>query len=498
MSITGQNTTSQFSLVEFDLSWDNSWRTSTLESNWDAAWVFVKIRNVNSNIWQHAKLNNTGHTAPAGAVIDPGLVNVNAPFDASSNYAAGVFIYRDADGHGSVNYNEVQLRWNYGANGLQDNDSVQVCVYAIEMVYAPEGSFFVGDAEASTTNRFVEAGTPNPFEITSENQIAMSASSGLWTSSGSGITAVPLPNEFPKGFQAFYAMKYEISQGMYKEFLNKLTRSQQYTNTSIFRFRSITVNNYMHSGATQTTPANRNGIRLIDDPGGASPRVYACDLNNNGVFDEPDDGEFLACNWLNYGDVVAFADWTGLRPMTELEYEKLSRGTLSPVSGELAWGNNTDVNQASTIVNARQFNELPGNTPSNFCGLNQASVNGPMRVGTFAVGALNRVDAGGGYFGAMELSGNVAEFYISVNRATTSVAINNTLFQGQIHGDGELAVNGDQNQGWPTSSFSIRGGDWSITDVTEFAISARNLIAQYTSVAARNNSYGGRLGRTAP
>lgn len=269
VEITGQNTTDNFSLVQFDLSWDNSWRTSTLESNWDAAWVFVKIRNVNSNIWQHARLNNTGHTAPAGSVIDPGLIDVNAGFDPVNNYVPGVFIYRDADGHGNVNYNEVQLRWNYGANGLLDNDSVQVCVYAIEMVYAPEGAFFVGDAESSTTNRFLEAGTPNPFEVTSEAPIDLHSSNpgALWVDGGS-FTAGELPAAFPKGFQSFYAMKYEISQGMYKEFLNKLTRAQQWTSTSINRFRSVVVNNYKHSGNTQTTPLNRNGIRLIDDPGG--------------------------------------------------------------------------------------------------------------------------------------------------------------------------------------------------------------------------------------
>ena len=46
VAIVGQNTTDQFSFVRFDVSWDNSWRTSTLESNWDAAWIFVKIRNL--------------------------------------------------------------------------------------------------------------------------------------------------------------------------------------------------------------------------------------------------------------------------------------------------------------------------------------------------------------------------------------------------------------------------------------------------------------------
>ena len=497
VAIVGQNTTDQFSLVRFDVSWDNSWRTSTLESNWDAAWIFVKIRNLNSNIWQHARLHNSGHTAPVGGLIDVGLVNTSAAFDPITNYGAGVFLYRDADGHGTANYNQVQLRWNYGANGLQDNDSVQVCVYAIEMVYAPQGAFFVGDAESSTTNRFKDGDTPNPFQITSENALSVANSAGsLWAegtvnANGGSISAGTIPAEYPKGFGAFYAIQYEISQGIYPEFLNKLNRTQQNS-----RFSSTVIGNYMHSGTTQTTPANRNGIRLVADPGGASPREYANDLNNNGIYNEPDDGEFIACNWMSYRDVIAFADWAGLRPMTELEYEKLARGTLSPVSGELAWGNNTDVDQATTIVNAGQSTEAAGNNPSNFNGLNAASVGGPMRVGSFASSATNRVQSGGSYFGAMDISGNVDEYYLSANLGSTSATLNNQNFQGNTHGDGIIDAAGEQNEGWPTSSYMIRGSDWSTTDVTRFAISARNNLGANSTT--RNNSYGGRLGRTAP
>lgn len=49
ITTTGQNTSAgtnnaaNFTLVEFDLSWENSWRTSSAPNNWDAAWVFVKF-----------------------------------------------------------------------------------------------------------------------------------------------------------------------------------------------------------------------------------------------------------------------------------------------------------------------------------------------------------------------------------------------------------------------------------------------------------------------
>ena len=55
--------------MQFDLSWDNSWRTSSgSTNNWDAAWVFIKYR-VASGPWQHAKLNATGNSKGTGLTI---------------------------------------------------------------------------------------------------------------------------------------------------------------------------------------------------------------------------------------------------------------------------------------------------------------------------------------------------------------------------------------------------------------------------------------------
>ncbi|MCX7953959.1 MAG: hypothetical protein N3A01_02080 [Bacteroidales bacterium] len=36
LGLVGQNTTLDYTMIRFDISWENSWRTSTLESNWDA------------------------------------------------------------------------------------------------------------------------------------------------------------------------------------------------------------------------------------------------------------------------------------------------------------------------------------------------------------------------------------------------------------------------------------------------------------------------------
>ena len=140
VSLTGRDPVSKIMMVKFDISWENSWRTDTLESNWDAAWIFVKFRVKTKTEWYHAYLNDSNHVVPSGSVITPGLVVTDTAFDPAKNPAVGVFLYREANGTGDVSYENVQLRWNYGVNGLANHDSVEVAVFAIEMVYIPEGA----------------------------------------------------------------------------------------------------------------------------------------------------------------------------------------------------------------------------------------------------------------------------------------------------------------------------------------------------------------------
>ena len=494
VALTGQNTVSKFTLVQFDISWDNSWRTSTLESNWDAAWIFVKYRKKANTDWNHCFLNNTGHTSPVGSTIDPGLENTAAAFNQTTNPAVGVFLYRSADGIGNVSYSGVQLRWNYGANGLADYDSVEVCVFAIEMVYIPQGSFYVGDNDLFGTSissgHFVQGTGTLPFQIMSEAALTIgnTATTELWGTSTTGSNTIggagTLVAEYPKGYQSFYIMKYELSQYMYKEYLNKLTRVQQAARVS-----ATTVGRFMRDNNTSTVPQNRNGVKVMSDPGGALPRVYGNDLNNNGIEGEADDGQHIACNWLSADDLIAFADWSGLRPYTELEYEKACRGTLNAVANERAWGNINQTN-ATGITNGGQNNEVASNAGANIVFNNQAGVQGPMRCGNFATVATNREQAGAGYYGILEMSGNLWEYIVSVG-----VTAHRT-FDGRAHGNGSLTAAGAANvTGWP-ATLCIRGGSW-ISNITLHYISDRSSAsAIYTFT--RYNSMGIRLGRSNP
>jgi hypothetical protein len=130
--------------ITFDLSWGHSWRTSSGTSNWYAAWVFVKYR-VGSGAWTHARLNNTGNSGPSSATVTVGLADPSSSCNISTNPGVGVFVYRSADGTGTFSPSGVNVSWNCEADSVSITSSIEVQVFAIEMVYVREGAFYAGD-----------------------------------------------------------------------------------------------------------------------------------------------------------------------------------------------------------------------------------------------------------------------------------------------------------------------------------------------------------------
>jgi formylglycine-generating enzyme required for sulfatase activity len=392
-------------------------------------------------IWEHASLSATAvhHTAPAGSTMD-------VPSD-----GVGVFLYRSAPGTGTFNLSDVQLRWVYGTNGVRDDAVVQVQVFAIETVWVPQGSFAAGSG----------GGEVSAFTLTTINTATATtvpSGSGGFSASPQGCypsgQTAPANASWPNGYDAFYCMKYEISQGQYRDFLNTLTRSQQENRVTmdgtLGRYAGgFTWNGSAFSGAVVSnlnTPANRNGLRLIIDPGGISPRTYACDLITSATLptdvDQSNDGEWIAMSQLNWMDGCAYVDWAGLRPMTELEYEKACRGNQAPVATEYAWGS-TSITGATGISNGGANNETFSNAGANCASNNSGGVQGPLRVGAFAGGVTTRAQAGATYYGIMEMSGNVWERAVTIGNA------DGRGFTG-VQGNGSLSVNGHANQtSWP-------------------------------------------------
>jgi formylglycine-generating enzyme required for sulfatase activity len=450
-TLSGGSTT-----VTFDVTWSNSWRHTDVgapaPNNWDAAWVFVKFRKNNGN-WAHASLNNTGHETGSGtaATYSVGYPDTKAAFNIATNPGVGVFLYRSGDGSGTFSVTGASLSWNYAQDGVISGDTVEIRVFGIEMVYIPQGSFFAGD-NATSTAAFKQGSSDNdPWYIGSEGAMTIGNQAGSGTGVGetasdyyyvsAGISgedstgaSFTIPAEFPKGFQAFYMMKGEVSQGQWVAFFNSLTSSQKST-------RDITTSKGDAINLRNNVSYTSGDATLPDQGGGAT---Y----------------ETAATSFLSWGDGTAYLDWAGLRPFSELEYERAGRGPYRSVSGEYAWGN-TLITQATTIINPGKANEV-AQSGANCAFGNNGGVQGPLRVGALATGNTTRVSSGAGYYGAMNLSGNVWERPVTVGNST------GRAFSSAKHGNGGLTSTGNADVStWPDGvtavGSGIRGGSWKIS-----------------------------------
>ena len=447
-------------LVRFDIQWENSWRKDSVSPyNHDAAWVFLKWRSTSGSTtdWQRATLgtNVTDHVAPTGCTIAVGL---DGRRDAWGTNGVGVFVYRSADGAGTFSKN-VRLRWNYAADGAGGGAQLEVKVCAIEMVYVPEGAFYLGSGGGETGHFYKRPTSTNPFLVTNETDaITVGTVDGnlyyvdVGGSVGDGTGIIS--NAYPKGYAAFYCMKYEISQGQYADFLNTLTYTQA-------------TNRWPNYGTYRYAITNVGGVYSSTNP-------------------------YVACNWLSWADGSAYADWAGLRPLTELEYEKACRGTNAPVANEYAWGN-TSITLATNIINAGQANEAPLPIMANCVASNQPGVQGPMRVGCMGVATGERERTGAGYYGIMELSGNLWERPVTVGANT------GRAFTG-LHGNGVLTLPGGDADvsGWPGTNADgagYRGGTW--YEASGYARVSDRGDAAYVR-ATRYAYYGWRGVRAAP
>jgi formylglycine-generating enzyme required for sulfatase activity len=439
-------------------------------------------------IWEHARLNTTAanHTAPAGSTI-------SVPSDGT-----GVFIHRSSAGTGAFNLTDVQLRWDYGLNGMPDDAMIQVQVFAIEMVYVPQGGFSVGSGGINNSAEFYTYTSNVPYLISSEGQITVGTSNGnLYYPNNTnygGDRQGPIPAAFPKGFNAFYCMKYEISQGQYRDFLNCLTGIQQTARTASGGVSSP-------AGTPALSNSNRNGI-VIQNPGvtaSLTPAVYACNLDADANFNETVDGEWIACNLISWMDGCAYADWSGLRPMTELEFEKACRGFQVPVADEYAWGN-TSITAATGISNSGATSETFSNSGANCAHLN--GIGGPLRVGAFATATTTRSQSGASYWGIMELSGNVMERAVSVGDAV------GRNFTG-THGNGILSKYGHANAStWPGidansevtsgNGSGLRAGGAVLNLAARTEVSDRDQADDPTASGNRHAARGFRAVRIAP
>ena len=407
--------------LSFNISWENSWRVSTAPNNHDAVWVFIKRKDCASGQWSHVDLSSL---AVDHAVASPLEVFIDGK-DAGTN-AKGLFIRRGSDGFGAITNVAVSLRMESLPVGQFDFK-----VFGVEMVQIPQGSYQLGDGNTSTGS-FRRGNSNSPYIVSSENNISVSTNASSLYTSSSTYRPGSLSANFPKGFSEMYCMKHEISQGQYVDFVNTLTSDQannrQVTGTS-FRLN-----------ITGSWP-----ILLANTP-------------------------HRAMNFLAWADLLAYLDWSAMRPMTELEYEKICRGPAAAVAGEFAWGSNV-ITDANSLVDNGTANEAAINSIAAGGGIanyNNNVILGPIRCGFAAKTATSRQEAGAGFYGAMEMSGNLWEATISTR------TIQGRGFVGNV-GDGQVSVSPNagyaDQASWPNTQASlisitsapgksIRGASW--------------------------------------
>lgn len=440
-----------------ELSWENAWHLSEEPGNYDAVWLFLKGKG--NGGWETLRIER-------GELEESPDLRLESVSD-----QMGLMVYPEEGVQGSV---AARIRLSLSEALPADLKALEI--FGIEMVWISPGAFELGDGESN--NSLISADSL-PYVISSEAEIPDGALLAL----EEDAPAHSIPADWPKAFAGYYLMKYELSQWQYVAFLNTLSPAQQVTRTASDPAGAP------GSLALNTGPAFRNGIRIVQPALGESPAVYGCDANGDGQFNGPEDGQDRACNFMNWDDLLAYLDWAGLSPLTEFEFEKACRGPRPAQGLEFAWGS-TSVEDANTVMANGSREETVAEQPPSPVGLASHGYDGPqgpLRTGFAAHGSSDRFLAGAGYYGNMELSGNLWELCVNVSEA-------GLRFRG-THGDGQLDAQGNADTfDWPAAAGGgFRGGAWNsgiLPGFRDLAVSDRFYIG--LSPQLRRNTSGGR------
>lgn len=404
-----RGTTAGHAAVTARVSWTNGWRNAR---NHDAVWIVVKLRGRSRNQWVHGRLTSVR--------LDGGQPRGDCRVAADR---VGAFCEASAMHRGDVSWTIVMEVGQLAEADLGPG-ALEARVVAIEMVHVPAGPFSVGDVDPRSVENAAfyrsdaRGGHAGLYRITSEAAIPVAPAAGAFYYQTSqaryqGDQRGPIPAEFPKGTRAFYVMKYEILQGQYAEFLN--TIPAEFT-----QFRSP-IGGVGYS-------SQRGTIRLEGDR-------YVAGRPNR------------PANWVSWDDGTAFADWAGLRPMTEFEFTKAARGPADPVARDYPWGTNS---KDRLLRRVGPEDDL-------------------VQTGTADESRLDdqtKDVLGASYYWVMDLAGSVWERVVSVGHPI------GRAFRG-THGDGALKSYGlATNEDWPAGDheaggYGYRGGGYYERGMTE-------------------------------
>ena len=329
--------------------------------------------------------------------------------------------------------------------------------------------------------------------ITSEDAITFGNSvvDGLYAADGNTWSGT-LPATYPKGYKGFYIMKYELSQEQYCNFLNMLSYTQQKSRIGN-NLDNLNKGDYVFGNPK--SPSCRNGIAVFSRKNTSQPAVFGCNLNPAEPFFDKDDGQTLACNYMIGADMLAYLDWSGLRPMSELEYEKACRTPNRVIPGEYAWNTASiaslggQAGLAGATMGTEDESPVNVNTNAN----SGTPSFGPVRCGSFGTSSTNQEQSGGSFYGVMELSGNLGEMCYSVTGGSSLNTNPLPTGNNEYHGDGNIAANGDfnvvtyWNRSNDATALSIRGGSFASPD-SYLRVSDRRVMMGYNNTARDSSS----------
>jgi len=394
----------------FTVTWNNAWKN---DKNNDAVWIFFKVRHQNeTRNHRAAMVKLAGHK-----MIYNFQRNGIEPVFYVPPHRAGVLISLSAKYRGSVSW-RLKIELDAQVRGIDYANIVFGDVFGVEMVQVPQGSFYIGESDTLIQNResaFFDLTTKGRILVNSEKSISVGSEKGSIYYNNKNVPEFrgdrmgPVPDSFPKGFHSFYVMKYELSQGNYVSFLNTLGNQSSF-------FRSNLGGKEYYKG--------RGGIKRVD--GMYLEGVYMTDYPER------------PANYISWDDGCAFADWAGLRPMTELEFEKAARGPANVLPGDYPWGSSS-----SEMVS--RYYDREGNLVFE------------KGIAEKDLSDSNLEMYGASYFWVMDLGGSLWE------RVVTIGSNKGRSFKG-THGDGFVDQFGNAtNADWPTEvegGLGYRGGGY--------------------------------------
>lgn len=386
----------------FNLSWKNAWRNKL---NNDGVWLFCKSI-LNEGGYRHIGISDSGHSV----VNTFSNGNPNLEFKVSDD-GVGLFLFPSGEFRGDIEVTIKIILNRASFEGINTRNS-SFTVFGIEMVKIPEGGYVLGDTD-TTALKYGAFFQPKEGEydglvkVKSEDQeLEISKNGDLYYDAPKGYEGDQtgrIPSVYPKGVRSFWIMKYEPTEDQYIDFLNSLGQDQ-------LQHRMIhQAEGYADQGGTIVEIGGHFTTHFPGKP----------------------------CAFMGWDDAMAFADWSGLRPMTEFEFTKAARGT-SPLAMKFPWGTGIkeqvqrlpNTNGILLMLNGWDESKLSEETKKYF---------------------------GASYYWVMDLGGSLWERVITVGHEK------GRNFNGS-HGDGVLSVEGKaNNENWPngdenSGGIGFRGG----------------------------------------